>query len=220
MTAPSNRLDLPARRRRHARLIAALTTLIGECAEAAGAVYQPIAAASPGTEDVEVNVLPCIQVSLAAADLLDRARAEDDARWPAAMAWERAQAQRTYAARCAVAQAKESVEQGDLSGRNDAPLPSVEQAAAMDLVSAGSEVTLRWRTDPEDAVALVHELAAGGELAVDEILDDAVDAAALTGLLVLQGARTAPDPSTAAELCLSAISHIAIAVSLASADVD
>ncbi|MEV6750504.1 hypothetical protein AB0N21_40355 [Streptomyces sp. NPDC051080] len=218
MTATSN--DLPARRRRHARLIAALTTLIGACAEAAGAVYQPIAAASPGTEDVEVNVLPCVQVSLTAAALLDRARAEDDARWPAAMAWERAQAQRTYAARCALAQAQEVVERDDPPSRNDVPLPTVEQAAAMDLVSAGTEVTARWRTDPEEAVALVHELAAGGELAVDEILDEAVDAAALTGLLALQEARTAPDPSTAAELCLNAVSHIALAVTLASADLD
>ncbi|MET9659000.1 hypothetical protein [Streptomyces sp. NPDC006510] len=90
--------DLPARRRRHARLIAALTTLIGACAEAAGAVYEPVAAAPPGQEAVDVSLLPCIQVSLAAATLLDRARAEDDARWPAAVAWERKEARRTYAA--------------------------------------------------------------------------------------------------------------------------
>ncbi|MEU4800545.1 hypothetical protein [Streptomyces sp. NPDC023327] len=90
----------------------------------------------------------------------------------------------------------------------------------MDLLSAGVEVTARWRTDPEEAVALVHELAAGGELAVDEILDEAVDAAAVTGLLALQEAHTAPEPSTAAELCLSAVSHIALAVTLASADLD
>ncbi|WP_405896154.1 hypothetical protein OG242_00040 [Streptomyces sp. NBC_00727] len=49
--------DLPARRRRHARLIAALTTLIGACAEAAGAVYQPIAAA-PGQDHVEGTLWP------------------------------------------------------------------------------------------------------------------------------------------------------------------
>ncbi|MGZ2359868.1 hypothetical protein LRE75_24705 [Streptomyces sp. 372A] len=47
MTTASDHLDLPARRRRYAQLIAALTTLSGACAEAAGAVYQPIAAA-PG----------------------------------------------------------------------------------------------------------------------------------------------------------------------------
>ncbi|MFG3532900.1 hypothetical protein ACGF8B_40310 [Streptomyces sp. NPDC047917] len=119
-----------------------------------------------------------------------------------------------------MAQAQELVEQGDPPGQDGVPLPTVEQAAAMDLVSAGTEVTARWRTDPEEAVALVHELAAGGELDVDEILDEAVDAAALTGLLALQEARTAPDPSTAAELCLSAVPHIALAVILASADLD
>lgn len=90
----------------------------------------------------------------------------------------------------------------------------------MDLVSAGTEVTARWRTDPDEAVALVHELAADGELAVDEILDEAVAAAALTGLLALQEAHTALDPSMTAELCLSAVSHIALAVSLASTDLD
>ncbi len=60
-------LTLPARRRRHARLIAALTTLIGACAEAAGAVYEPISAAPPGQEAVEVSLLPYVQVSLTAA---------------------------------------------------------------------------------------------------------------------------------------------------------
>ncbi|PNE43420.1 hypothetical protein AOB60_00295 [Streptomyces noursei] len=199
---------------------AALNTLIGACSEAAGAVYQPIAAAPPGQEAVEVNVLPCIQVSLTAATLLDRARAEDDARWPAVVEWERAQAQRTYAGRCAVAQAQEFVEKGDPPGQNGVPLPTVEQAAAMDLVSAGAEVTARWRRDPEEAVALVHELAAGGEFALDEILDEAVDAAVVVGLLALQEARTASDPSTAVELCLGAVPHITLAVALASADLD
>ncbi len=181
-------------------------------------MYRPIAAASPGQEAVEVNVVPCIQVSLTAADLLDRARAEDDARWPAVAASERAQAQRTYAARCAVAQAREFVEQPDPPGR--VPLPTVEQAAAMDLVSAATEVAACWRSDPEEAAALVRELAAGGELAVDEILDEAAGAAAMTGLLALQEARTSTDPSTTAELCLAAVSHITLAVALASADLD
>ncbi|MYS42476.1 hypothetical protein GTY23_14790, partial [Streptomyces sp. SID5998] len=97
MTTTSDRLDLPARRRRNARLIAALTQLIGACAEAAGTVYRPIAAAPPGQEGVEVDLMPCLQVSLSAAPLLDMARAEDDARWPAAVARERAAAGRTFA---------------------------------------------------------------------------------------------------------------------------
>ncbi|MFF4739953.1 hypothetical protein ACFY2W_29335 [Streptomyces sp. NPDC001262] len=92
MTVTPDRLDLPARRRRHARLIAAMTELIGACAEAGGAVYWPIAAASPDQEAVAVTFLPCVQVSLGAAALLDLARAEDDARWPTAVAWEREEA--------------------------------------------------------------------------------------------------------------------------------
>lgn len=220
MTATANRLGLPARRRRHARLIAALTELTGALAEAAGTVYQPIAAAPPGQTDIEVSILPCVQVSLAAAGLLDQARTEDDARWPAAAAWEQAQAERTYAARCAVAQAQDlAVPVAPLS--NDrVPRPTVEQTAAAGLVTAGTEIATRWRADPAEAVALVRELAAGGELAVDEILDEAVDAAVVAGLLVLQGARTATDPSTAAELCLGALPHITLAISLASADLD
>ncbi|MGW2051930.1 hypothetical protein ACWCPF_43450 [Streptomyces sp. NPDC001858] len=220
MTTPPDCLDLPARRRRNARLIGALTRLIGACAEAAGAVYEPIAAAPPGQEAVEVALLPCIQVSLSAGLLLDRARAEDDARWPAARVREREEARRTYAARCAVAQAEELTEPADPPGVNGVPLPTVEQAAAMELAGAGDDVAACWRHDPQEAVALVRELVASGEYTADEVLTDAVDSAVLAGLLTLQEVRTASDPSTAAELCLSAVGHIALAVTLASADLD
>ncbi|MFI6284378.1 hypothetical protein ACIBCM_06390 [Streptomyces sp. NPDC051018] len=185
MTATPDRLALPARRRRHARLIAALTTLIGACAEAAGAVYQPVADAPPGQEAVTADLMPCIQVSLAAT-LLDRAHDEDNARWPAAVERERVEARRTDAARCAVARAQELAEN---AGPPGLPLPTVEQAAVMDLASAGDAVAARWRRDPQQAVVLVHELAASGEFLVDEVLDAAVDAAVLTGLVVLQEAR-------------------------------
>ncbi|MER5370638.1 hypothetical protein [Streptomyces sp. NPDC002722] len=57
-----------------------------------------------------------------------------------------------------------------------------------------------------------RELVAGGELAAGEVLDEAAGSAVLTGLLALQEARTAPDPSTAAELCLTTVPHIALAV--------
>ncbi|MFE9905756.1 hypothetical protein [Streptomyces achromogenes] len=59
---------------------------------------------------------------------------------------------------------------------------------------------------------------ASGEFTEDEVLDDAVDSAVLFGLLTLQEVRTATDPSAAAALCLSAVSHIALAATLASAD--
>ncbi|MGQ4486048.1 hypothetical protein ACN6LM_002406 [Streptomyces sp. SAS_281] len=66
----------------------------------------------------------------------------------------------------------------------------------------------------------MHELTSGGELAVDEILDEAADTAVLACLLALEEARTAPDPSTAAGLRLGAIPRIILAVALASADLD
>ncbi|KPC78317.1 hypothetical protein ADL27_48535 [Streptomyces sp. NRRL F-6602] len=213
-------MDLPARRRRHARLIATLAELIGACAEAAGAVYRPIADAPPGQHEVKVRLLPCVQVGLAAPVLLDRARAEDDARWPAAVAREREESRRTYAPRCAVAEAQESAEPAAWLGVRGMPLPTVDQAAAMDLVTAGSEVAARWQTDPEEAAALVRDLAVGGEFSEGDVLDEAADSAVLAGLLALREARTAPDPSTAAELCLSAVPHLALAVTLAGADLD
>ncbi|MFJ1601559.1 hypothetical protein [Streptomyces sp. NPDC088261] len=191
MSAPLSRLDLPARRRRHARLIAALTSLIGACAEAAGAVYNPVAAAPPGQEGVEVTLLPCLQVSGAAALLLDRARAEDAARWPAAASWEREESGRTYAARCAVAHAQEIAEPSGPLGEHEVPLPTVEQFAAMGPMSAGDDVAARWRDDPQEAVALVRELVAGGELAVEEVLDEAVDSSTSVCSLVMSGSSSA-----------------------------
>lgn len=192
VTATPDRLDLPARRRRHARLIAALTTLIGACAEAAGAVYQPIAAGPPGQEAVTVDLMPLRKVALTAATLLDFARDEDDARWPAVVVREQEEAVRTYAARCVVARAQELVED---AGPPGVPLPTAEQAGVIDLASAGDAVAARWRRDPQQAVVLVHELVAGGEFSVDEVLDAAVDATVL-------------------------VPHIALAVTLASADLD
>ncbi|MFH9610809.1 hypothetical protein [Streptomyces sp. NPDC017448] len=68
----------------------------------------------------------------------------------------------------------------------------------------------------------MRELRAGGELTIEEVLDQAVDAAVVCGLPALAQARTAAtsDPSTAAELCLTAVPHLALAVTLASADLD
>ncbi|MER7701241.1 MULTISPECIES: hypothetical protein [unclassified Streptomyces] len=91
----------------------------------------------------------------------------------------------------------------------------------MGLASAGDTVAARWRDDPQEAVALVLELTAGGELAVDEVLEAAVDAVAVCGLLTLSEARTVAvsEPSRAAEtICRPC--RISLAVTLASADLD
>ncbi|MEU4181026.1 hypothetical protein [Streptomyces sp. NPDC026589] len=211
----------PARRRRHARLIAALASLIGACAEAAGEVYGPVAVAPLDQEGVEVDTLSCMRVAMSGPLLLDMARSEDDARWPDEVARQQAASRRTYAARCALATAQDAVHRRG-PGRGPVPLPTAGQGAMMELVSAGDEVAARWRRDPQEAAALVLELTAGGELAVDEVLDAAVDAATVTGLLTLSEARTAAtsDPSMAAELCLVAVPHFSLAVALASADLD
>ncbi|MER5370637.1 hypothetical protein [Streptomyces sp. NPDC002722] len=95
-----------------------------------------------------MSLLPRIQVSLSAGLLLDRARAEDDARWPAAVARERQEARRTYAARCDVAMAQQVAERAGPPGEHGVPLPTVHQAAAMDLTGAGDEMAARWRTAP------------------------------------------------------------------------
>ncbi|GAA2692392.1 hypothetical protein GCM10009864_78760 [Streptomyces lunalinharesii] len=59
------------------------------CADAASEVYRAIADAPPGEQLVVVSPLPCVQISLAAAPLLDVGRDEDTARWPATVARER-----------------------------------------------------------------------------------------------------------------------------------
>ncbi|MFB7673193.1 hypothetical protein ACFC26_17465 [Kitasatospora purpeofusca] len=217
----SDHLEAPARRRRHARLIAALTILIGACAEAATAVYQPIAKAPPSQEAVEVNTLPARQLSHTAAPLLDIARQEDELRWPAAAVRELEESERTHRARVVVAQAEEALEEPDPPQEpvaHQVPLPTTQQGAAMDLLQAGDEVAARWRSDPEAALALARGLAVSGEFGVDEILDTAVDATMGAGLLALQDVRTAVDPSLMAQLCLEATPYFVLAIDLASAD--
>lgn len=186
-------------------------------------MYGPIAAAPPGQEAVAVETLSCIRVGMSAPLLLDLAVAEDVARWPEVVVREEAASRRAYAARCALADAHDAAHRtASGPGRGPVPLPSVESGARMELVSAGDEVAACWRDDPQQAVALVRELTAGGELAVDEVLDAAVDAMVVCGLLALSEARTTAmaDPSAAAELCLAAVPYLVLAVTLASADLD
>ncbi|WDN56060.1 hypothetical protein [Streptomyces clavuligerus] len=215
----SARSDLPARRRRHARLIAALTALIAGCAEAAGAVYQPLAAADPDQDGVAVDLMPIMRLAAAAPTLLDRARDEDIGRWPAAVAREQAESRRTCTARCTIAAAHDLLDEPGPAG--PVPLPTAGQGAAMNLASAGDEVAAHWRLDPDEAIVLVHELADSGAFTLDEVLDSAVDATVAVGVLALaQAADIRTDPSLAAETCLSAVPYLAQAVALAVADLD
>ncbi|MFF0195647.1 hypothetical protein ACFYT5_22265 [Streptomyces anulatus] len=88
------------------------------------------------------------------------------------------------------------------------------------MASSSDQVAARWLDDPEQAVALVHELAAEGELAIDESLGATIDVVVVTGLPALSEACTtaATDPSMAAELCLPSYPPLALAVTLAGAD--
>ncbi|MGW4694048.1 hypothetical protein ACWEO1_16835 [Kitasatospora cineracea] len=166
---------------------------------------------------MEVTLLPCRQVSSGAALALDRSRAEDARRWPDAVRREAADAARTHAARLAVAHAEEFAAPAD---QPETPPLTVKQTAGIDLVSSGDEVAALWRSDPTAAIGRVRDLAAGGELGPEEILDQAAHAAELAGLLTLSQARTATDPSTAAQLLLAAAPDLALAVQLLAADPD
>ncbi|MFJ4674098.1 hypothetical protein [Kitasatospora purpeofusca] len=121
MTATPDHLVPLARRRRHARLIAALTSAVGACASATQAIYQPIADAPPGQEAVVVDPLPVLYLSHTAAPLLEAAQAEDEARWPAVVAWELKQARATFA------RAQEILEEPAVPG--PVPLPTAERRA-------------------------------------------------------------------------------------------
>lgn len=221
-------LELPARRRRHARLIATLTSLIGDCAAAAGAVYEPIAEAPPEQTGVPVNLWPLAGLSLSASSRLDQARAQDAARWPAVVAKEQEDDGRTFAARCAAAEAERvlseaGADEADRPGPAGAiPLPTVPQFAAMALAGVGADFLTALLDDPEQAIKQLREAASTGEFTVDQILDEAADTAVLAGLLALHKAQreSDSDPSTAAEGCLAATRHFALAVSVASADVE
>ncbi|SEE58723.1 hypothetical protein SAMN04490357_7662 [Streptomyces misionensis] len=223
MTAAPDHLALPARRRRHARLISTLTTLIGGCADAAGDVYGPIAAAPPEQSGVPVSLEKSLQLSLSAPLLLDQAVQQDAARWPSAVLHEQATARRTFAARCALASAEQALhgtEQDQRSTPGTVPPPTVPQSAALDLAELGEAVLTHWAADREEAVALVERAVAGGEYTAHEILDEATDVAVLAGVLALHDMRGQTDPSAAAECCLLAARHYALAISLASADLD
>ncbi|MGW0844288.1 hypothetical protein ACWD26_29945 [Streptomyces sp. NPDC002787] len=218
---------MPARRRRHARLIATLTDLIGDCAAAASAVYGPIADAPPEQANVPVDLWPLNALSHSASTRLDAARAQDVARWPAVVAKEKEDDQRTFAARCATAEAEQVLHEaafGDASDRPQPPgaipLPTAPQSAAMALAGVGADFLTELLDDPEQAISQVREMAGTGAFTADQILDEAADTAVLSGLLALREAQRESDPSTAAEGCLAASRHFALAVSVVSADVD
>ncbi|MEO3977989.1 hypothetical protein [Streptomyces sp. CAU 1734] len=221
MTTTADLLDLPARRRRHARFIAALTTMIGACASSAGDVYGPISQADSGQDAVPVSLLQCVQLSLSAQLLLDLAVEEDAARWPEDVRPARAVPRRTFAERCAEFGPQRAVKGGAPVPRSVGAVPAHRvPSEGRALFEVGTLVCERWTDDPQQAIARVEEAVATGAFTAGEILDEAADCAVTVGLLTLDGARGQSDPSMAAEHCLLAVRHFAVAVALASADLD
>ncbi|MFF0430329.1 hypothetical protein ACFYUJ_38955 [Streptomyces sp. NPDC004520] len=216
-------VEAPSRRRRHARLIAALTELVGSCANAAAGVYGPIAEAPPGQRNVPVNLWPLTGLAMFAGERLDTARAEDAQRWPGEVERETREARQTFAARCAAAEAERILSEAneevdDESWFGAVPLPSPAQLAAMGAIGAGTDFLEALDSSPEEALALLRELSATGEYTAGQILDEATDASVLAGLLTLRGASRESDPSMAAEWCLAAARQFALTVAVASAD--
>ncbi|MGV9427116.1 hypothetical protein ACWDO7_22870 [Streptomyces sp. NPDC003656] len=215
--------EAPARRRRHARLIAALARLVRDTAGAAVGVYEPIAAAPPDQTGVTVHLLPIMQVAAAARYIVDAARAEDTGRWPAVAAREAEEHGRTFAARCAAAEAEDAIWQAQFTEDSDGALGGLalftpSQAAHSALVEAGEAFLAALQDDPQEAVSQLQELVATGEFTAEQVLDAALDTAVLCGLLVLQELRPSSDAGMAAESCLAAGRYFSLAVSVASID--
>ncbi|MEV6676227.1 hypothetical protein AB0N09_05070 [Streptomyces erythrochromogenes] len=226
VTAPDV-LETPARRRRNARLIATLTELIGDCAQAAGSVYRPIADTAPEQSGVAVNLVPIAVLSAAAGPRLDASRAEDAARWPDFVAREAKEEQRTFEARCAAAEAEKVLtdvlfgqDEEMLPGPGSVALPTAPRSAAMAPAGIGGDFLVDFVDDPEVAINNLRAAVSTGEFTAGQILDEAVDNAVLAGLLALREAQGQREPSSAAETCLMATRQFAMAVTLASADLE
>ncbi|WP_431676134.1 hypothetical protein [Kitasatospora sp. KL5] len=193
---------------------------MGECAQAAAAVYGPIADAPPEQEGVRVSLWPVAALAASAPVRLDAATIRDEERWPTRAAREGEQGRTTFRRRCALAEAESAVLDAQTGGDTTpgaVPLPTAGQAAAMGLVGAGAEV-LEALEDPEEALALLAGLTATGEYTAAEVLDEATHTALVAALSVLQDAARQREPSTAAERCLHAARRLALVVSVASLD--
>ncbi|MFJ5645825.1 hypothetical protein [Streptomyces sp. NPDC093223] len=216
----------PARRRRHARLIEALAQLVAECGRGALEVYEPIAAAPPGQGNIPVSLRSITMLAATAAPLLDHAAAEDNARWPDEADREQRASRGTFAARAVTAEAESVLfdtefPPGDTPGDpSTVSLPTPGQAAALGLVDAGDALVTALDREPDAIPALIRDLTGQHAFTAEEIQTAAVDSLAAAGCLMLREAAALDDPSTAAEVCLSASRLFSRAVTAASMDLD
>jgi hypothetical protein len=143
-----------ARRRRHAWLLGTLTELIGDCAQVAGEVYRPFAEAPPTQTDAPVNLGLLAGLYQSASTRVDTARAQDAARWPAAVTKEKDEDERTLAARCATTEVERVVDPaGDENTkapqpRRMIPRQTLTQCAATGLADAGADFLTELLDDP------------------------------------------------------------------------
>lgn len=205
--------ETPPRRCRNAHLIAALTELVGRLAAEAGAVHASIATASPAQADVPVDAL--VELSRSARRWLDDACARDRAKWPLAAAQEEARKQ-ALAAWCA--EAKRLA--GEVPGQRNAGDPSARESAEMALATAGADFLALMADDPSRAVEQAREWADAGEYTVRHVLDEATAEAVLAGLRALPAEEHASDPSMAVSACMQAVRHFALAVLVASVELE
>lgn len=218
-------LDSPARRRRHARVIATAVQLVVDCGIAAQRVYDPIALAGPTTDGVPVRRDLIDALAEAAPRRLDQASEEDKERWPREVEQEGAEGLTTFRRRCATAAADRLLLDLQLSAGASAlgpvPVPTPAQLAqmgpdliAVDLIEALDD------GEPEDALALLREAVTTGEYTTAQILDAAMNTCLTAACLTLCQAAETSDPSMAAETVLMATRSLSRAVMLASADLD
>lgn len=218
-------LHAPARRRRHARLIAAAVQLMVDCGVAAQRVYDPIALADPTTGGVPVRRDLIDGLAEEAARRLDRAAEEDTERWPAEAEQELAEGLTTFRRRCATAEADglllDLQLQRDDGALGPVPVPTPAQLAlmgpdllAVDLIGALDD------SEHEIVLSVLRDAVGTGEYTVAQILDAAKDISLAAACLTLRQAAETPDPSLAAETVLMATRSLSRAVVLASADFD
>lgn len=211
----------PSRRRRHAHLLAAAAGMIGQCAQAASAVYQPVAA--DPTSEVRINGVPLIALPALLGDALERAILHDDEQWPADEQADASAVAATAARLRVLAEAEAALATPQPTGPDTVPLPSPAQAAALDLASSGTQLVAALHDGgPPALVEALGDLAAAGEIAPGAALADAMQTVLLAArLCVIDGARIARiDPSGAAEHALVATRHLTAVVQLASVDTE
>ncbi|MFE9793532.1 hypothetical protein ACFYRL_17540 [Streptomyces goshikiensis] len=214
-------LEAPARRRRHACLIAACVLLIGECAQAAAAVYRPIAEAPPEQGEVPVSTVEFDVLAALAPKALDHAATTDSARWSLDIVLE--EAARAFSFEQRVRRYEEADPFADQEvPEDDVAMPTGEQAARLGLMEASERFLTATREEHGDPLRVLTELVTVDGFTASEVLDDAVRTVAVEGCvaLVLAAQMAKADPSTAAEHSLEAVRSLAEVVRLASVDAD